>query len=112
MDFSRGRILGPGSAAGEKYWVSVHYIHLWCKARDNTLSEVTEIVIEGPKFVGVYIICRLNTIILEKLKNIRQYLRESSCFSSEQYKDNVDYTKVLVGTAHTEQKEKEKVVLL
>ena len=82
------------------------------KARDNTLSEVTEIVIEGPKFVGVYIICRLNTIILEKLKNIRQYLRESSCFSSEQYKDNVDYTKVLVGTAHTEQKEKEKVVLL
>ena len=26
---SRGRILGPGPAAGEKYWVSVHYIHLW-----------------------------------------------------------------------------------
>ena len=25
---SRGRILGPGPAAGEKYWVSVHYIHL------------------------------------------------------------------------------------
>ena len=28
MDFSRGRILGPGPAAGEEYWVSVHYIHL------------------------------------------------------------------------------------
>ena len=27
----RGRILGPGPAAGEKYWVSVHYIHLWLK---------------------------------------------------------------------------------
>ena len=37
FDFSRGRILGHGPPGGEKYWVSVHYIHLWLSMQKPNL---------------------------------------------------------------------------